>query len=127
MTPRPMWTALDLPAPPDPQRANDAALLAGEMMPALEAAHDGAGSSLVEAGGAVGDGLTVATDLGRIMADGAAILETMRAEAEADTLIDAVARALQQDAALASVDSNIGDIADKVLSQPDIPATLPGT
>jgi len=98
-----------LPDPPglDPVLLQDFQLLAGELLPPAEAALDQGAVDSATAAATLPVGELALEDLGRSLADGAVELAAMEAEAAPDTLDVELARAAEQDAALAQAGQGI--------------------
>lgn len=100
MWPRPVFDPLPEPAAPDPADYTEFQTLAGELPPPSESALDQAGLDLADVLAATMAGETTMDVLGLDLAGGALELEAMAVEADGDLLIDELARAGEQDAAL---------------------------
>lgn len=95
--PRPDFDPLPVPPAPDPADYTEFKTLAGELLPPSEAALDQAGSDLAEVSAATTIGEQAMDLLGLDLAAGAEELKAMIAEADVDTLTDALAAAAAQD------------------------------
>jgi len=107
---RPEFAPLPEPAAPDPADYTEFQALAGELLPPSESALDQAGLDLAALSAAAHDGEAGMDALGLDLAAGATELEAMAAEADADTLLDEIAKAGEQDAALGNVGQNLEGI-----------------
>jgi len=129
LAPRPTWEPIPHPPGPDPATAQDFQVLAAGDMGPLEAAVDlvGAGLAAVEVDRVAYQAAITALEIDVVA--GAVELGAMRAEAAADTLVDALTRAGQQDGALLTV---AGEVATALgvdvpapEPQPTVPAAVP--
>jgi len=110
MWPRPAFATIpELPAP-DPADYTEFKTLAAELLPADESALDQAALDLAALDDARFWAHYDMSVLGLEQASGAEELAAMIAEVDADTLIDEIAAASSQDAALGSVGLDVGSI-----------------
>jgi len=105
---RPAFDPLPEPAAPNPADYTEMQTLAAELLPA-DAALDQAGLDLADVSAATYVGETAMNSLGLDLAVGAEELAAMEAEAAPDTLLDEVARAGEQDAALENAGLNVAE------------------
>ena len=108
LIPRPTWAPLPDPPGPDPATATQFQQLAAEELEGIEPGCDQAGAGLAVTAAALTDAESASDQLGLDLAEGAAELEAMTAEANADTLELELTQAAEQDAELGSVDDEIG-------------------
>ena len=108
MYPRPVWAPLPDPPGPDPATETQFQQLAAEELEGIEPACDQAGAGLAVTAAALTDAESASDQLGLDLAAGAAELDAMTAEANADTLETELTQAAEQDAELGSVDDEIG-------------------
>lgn len=100
MVPRPIFDPIPEPAAPEPAGYTEMQTLAADLLPADESALDQAGLDLTAISAAANDGESGMNALGLDLAAGSEEMVAMQAEAEADTLIDELSAAGEQDAAL---------------------------
>lgn len=107
LTPRPDLSSIDVPSGPDPDAATEFQVLTAESLGEVESSLDFAGVDLAS----VSDVLNLAEADSDLLAldivSGAAELAGMVAEAEADTIIDELARAMAQDMVLENWEQDI--------------------
>ena len=100
LVPRPDWPPLPDPPEPDPATLQEFEVLAAEGLETVDPAVDAAGVGFADLDAAIPDNEAALELLGVDVAAGAVELDTMRAEADADTLELELAAAADQDAAL---------------------------
>ena len=104
---RPSFDPLPEPAAPNPADYTAMQSLAAELLPADDTAIDQAGLDLLSLSAATDNGEAGMNSLGLDLAAGAVELDAMIAEAEPDTLVNEVASAGEQDAALGTAGQGV--------------------